>query len=258
MCLIALAHRLHPGFPLVVAANRDEFYARPTAAAAFWEDQPDILAGRDLECMGTWLGVTRGGRFAAVTNYRDPADARTGVESRGTLVSRFLGGSMSAGQFFSDVAAHGDAYRGFNLLASDGTDLYSYSNRAGAPRRLEPGIYGLSNHLLDTPWSKVRIARDRLRAALEPAPALEPLFSLLADTNTSSDSELPQTGVGHERERLLSAARIVSESYGTRCSTVVLQVSDGRVQFAERTYGPEGVELSTVRYEFGAATRPSG
>ena len=256
MCLIALAHRVHPGFSLVVAANRDEFYARPTASAAFWEDQPDILAGRDLECMGTWLGVTRSGRFAAVTNYRDPADVRTGGESwsRGTLVSRFLGGSMPAGQFFDDVSAHGDAYKGFNLLASDGTDLYSYSNRAGAPRRLEPGIYGLSNHLLDTPWAKVRIARDRLRAALEPGPAPEPLFRLLADTDTSSDSELPQTGVGHERERMLSAARIVSESYGTRCSTVVLQGSDGRVQFAERTYGPGGEELNTVRYEFGAAT----
>ena len=251
MCLIALAHRVHPAFPLVVAANRDEFHGRPTDPAAFWEDQPDILAGRDLECMGTWLGVTRTGRFAAVTNYRDPADVRTSAESRGTLVSRFLGGTMTAAAFFSEVAAHGEDYRGFNLLAGDGTELYCYSNRDGAPRRLEPGIYGLSNHLLDTPWPKVRVARDRLEAALHPAPAPEPLFTLLADTGISPDTELPQTGVGTERERMLSAARIVSASYGTRCSTVVLQGSDGRVQFAERTYGPEGEELATVRYEFG-------
>jgi uncharacterized protein with NRDE domain len=253
MCLIALAHRVHPGFPLVVAANRDEFYGRPTAVAAFWEDQPDILAGRDLEGMGTWLGVTRSGRFAAVTNFRDPGDLRTSAESRGTLVSRFLCGTMTAEQYFDDVAARGGAYRGFNLLASDGTELYCYSNRDGAPRRLEPGIYGLSNHLLDTPWPKVRLARDRLRESLRPAPAPEPLFTLLADTDLSPDSELPQTGVGSERERMLSAARIVSESYGTRCSTVVLQGSDGRVQFAERTYGPEGAELDTVRYEFRLA-----
>lgn len=253
MCLIALAHRVHPAFPLVVAANRDEFYGRPTAAAAFWEDQPDILAGRDLECMGTWLGVTRSGRFAAVTNFRDPADLRTSAESRGTLVSRFLGGTMTAEQFFGEVSARGDAYRGFNLLASDGTALYCYSNRDGAPRRLDPGIYGLSNHLLDTPWPKVRLARDRLREALRPAPVLEPLFTLLADTDISPGKELPQTGVGTERERMLSAARIVSGSYGTRCSTVVLQGSDGRVQFAERTYGPEGAELDTVRYEFRLA-----
>jgi uncharacterized protein with NRDE domain len=253
MCLIALAHRVHPEFPLVVAANRDEFYARPTAAAAFWDDQPDILAGRDLECMGTWLGVTRTGRFAAVTNFRDPADPGAGAESRGTLVSRFLAGSMTAEQFFADVAARGDEYRGFNLLASDGTALYCYSNRDGSPRRLDPGIYGLSNHLLDTPWPKVRLARDRLREALRPAPAPEPLFTLLADTDISPDSDLPQTGVGTERERMLSAARIVSGSYGTRCSSVVLQGSDGRVQFAERTYGPEGAELETVRYEFRLA-----
>jgi uncharacterized protein with NRDE domain len=253
MCLIALAHRVHPDFPLVVAANRDEFYARPTAPAAFWEDQPAILAGRDLECMGTWLGVTRAGRFAAVTNYRDPADARSGAESRGTLVSRFLGGTMSAEKFFADIAAQGDAYRGFNLLASDGNELYCYSNRDGAPRRLDPGLYGLSNHLLDTPWPKVRRVRERLREALNPAPAPEPLFSLLADTDFPADAELPQTGVGPERERMLSAARIVSESYGTRCSTVVLQGAGGRVQFAERTYGPEGAELDTVRYEFRLA-----
>lgn len=253
MCLIALAHRVHPDYPLVIAANRDEFYARPASPAAFWQDQPRVLAGRDLECMGTWLGMTRNGRFAAVTNYRDPADRGSSAESRGSLVSDFLTGSDSAERFMAGVAHRGASFRGFNLLASDGEALYSYSNRDGAPRRLEPGIYGLSNHLLDTPWPKVRAARDRLRAALSPAPALEPLFALLASTDVPPDTDLPQTGVGPERERMLSAARIVSETYGTRCSTVILQGGDGRVQFAERSFGPGGAELDTARYEFRLA-----
>ena len=250
MCLIALAHRVHPEFPLVVAANRDEFYARPTAQASFWQDQPSILAGRDLECMGTWLGVTTGGRFAAVTNFRDPADTRGSAESRGTLVSRFLESDLPAVQFIDQVVDNAGAYRGFNLLAGDGTEMVSYSNRDGGPRRLEPGIYGLSNHLLDTPWPNVRLARERLAEALRPGPATEPLFALLADTDFPSDGELPNTGVGSERERMLSAARIVSDTYGTRCSTVLIQGADRTVSFSERTFGPEGAEQETVRYEF--------
>ena len=253
MCLIALAFRVHPEFPLVVAANRDEFYARPTQQASFWADEPAILAGRDLECMGTWLGVTRTGRFAAVTNYRDPADLRTSAESRGTLVSRFLASDQSAAQFLAGVAANAQAYRGFNLLACDGTTLFCYSNRAGDPRRLEPGVYGLSNHLLDTPWPKVTTARERLREALAPAPSAEPLFTLLADPGVAPENELPDTGVGLARERMLSAARIVSDTYGTRCSTVVMQGADRTMRFAERTYGPEGAELETARFEFRLA-----
>lgn len=250
MCLIAIAHKVHAGFPLVVAANRDEFYGRPTAQAAFWEDEPGILAGRDLECMGTWLGVTRGGRFAAVTNYRDAADQRKSAESRGTIVSRFLADAMPAAEFVGNLASNAGAYRGFNLLASDGAELFAYSNRDGGPRRLEPGIYGLSNHLLDTPWPKVRMVRERLADALKPAPATEPLFAMLGDTGTAPEAELPQTGVGLDREKMLSSARIVSTTYGTRCSTVVLQGADGRMQFAERTYGPEGVEEDTARFDF--------
>jgi len=253
MCLIALAHRVHAEFPLVVAANRDEFYARPTAQAAFWQDHPSILAGRDLECMGTWLGVTTGGRFAAVTNFRDPADVRASAESRGTIVSRFLETDLPAAEYVAQVAARSSAYRGFNLLASDGTDLYSYSNREGNPRLLPPGIYGLSNHLLDTPWPKVRLARERLAEALKPGPATEPLFALLAHTDFPDDDELPQTGVGRERERMLSAAHIVSETYGTRCSTVVIQRADRTVSFSERTFGPQGAEQDTARYEFRLA-----
>lgn len=250
MCLIAVAYRVHPDYPLVVAANRDEFYERPTAQAAFWEDQPGILAGRDLECMGTWLGVTRTGRFAAVTNFRDPSDLRTSAESRGTLVSRFLAEADPAAGFVDEVDANAGAYRGFNLLAYDSEELFYYSNRGAVKKRLGPGIYGLSNHLLDTPWPKVRLARERLRAAIGSQPATESLFALMADTSLAPDDELPQTGVGAEREKMLSAARIVSATYGTRCSSVLVQSGSGTVRFAERTYGPEGAELDTATYEF--------
>lgn len=255
MCLIVLAHRVHPDFPLVVAANRDEFYERPTEVASFWADHPFILAGRDLEGMGTWLGMTRTGRFAAVTNFRDPGSTRTGAESRGALVSRFLAEDIPATRFVEETAARAGAYRGFNLLVSDGVDLFSYSShnylsQSGRPVRLEPGIYGLSNHLLDTPWPKVRVARNRLLAALDPAPALEPLFSLLADDSVAPDLEPSAAGVAPEHEKMLSAARIVSDTYGTRCSTVILQGADREVRFAERTYGPGGAELDTVSYGF--------
>ena len=253
MCLIALAYRVHPDHPLVVAANRDEFHARPSAQAGFWEDHPSILAGRDLECMGTWFGVTRTGRFAAVTNFRDPSDVRASAESRGTLVSRFLASDTPALAFLTGIEAASGDYRGFNLLASDGTDLYYYSNRFGAPQRLVPGVYGLSNHLLDTPWPKVTFARERLQAALFPSPAVESLLTMMADTATAPDSTLPQTGVGAEREKMLSAARIVSPSYGTRCSTTLVQSAGGAVRFAERTYGPGGEELDTIGYEFRLA-----
>ncbi len=251
MCLIAVAYRVHPDFPLVVAANRDEFYARPTAQAAFWEDEPSILAGRDLECMGTWLGVTRTGRFAAVTNFRDPSDLRDSAESRGTLVSRFLAQDGPAEGFLDGIEASAGAYRGFNLLAYDSQGLFYYSNRGAERRKLEPGIYGLSNHTLDTPWPKVRLARERLGAALASEPATETLFAMMADTSMASDEELPRTGVGSEREKMLSAARIVSSTYGTRCSTVLTCAKSGTIRFAERTYGPEGAELDTASYEFG-------
>jgi uncharacterized protein with NRDE domain len=254
VCLIAVAYRVHPDFPLVVAANRDEFYERPTAQAAFWEDQPAILAGRDLECMGTWLGVTRTGRFAAVTNYRDPSDLRTSAESRGTLVSRFLAQDDPAADFIDEVDANAGAYRGFNLLVYDSEELFYYSNRGAVRQRLAPGIYGLSNHLLDTPWPKVRLVRERLGAALAAEPATESLFALMADTSMAPEDELPQTGVGAEREKMLSAARIVSATYGTRCSSVLVQSGSGTVRFAERTYGPEGAELDTAGYEFRLAS----
>lgn len=250
MCLILFAWKTHPDFPLVMAANRDEFHARPTAAAGFWEDRPAILAGRDLEGMGTWLGVTRSGRFAAVTNYRDATAAPRDAASRGLLASRFLEGEETPASFAANVGADGGAYRGFNFLAGNGDDLWWVSNRGGDARALAPGVYGLSNDLLDTPWPKVTQGKNRLQNVLELAPAVEPLLALLADTSVAADDHLPDTGVGLERERLLSAARIVSPVYGTRSSSAVVIGRDGKVRFAERAYDSDGAELDTVRYEF--------
>jgi len=223
MCLILVASRVHPDFPLIVAANRDEFHARPTERAAFWKDRPGILAGRDLEAMGTWMGVSRTGRFAAVTNYRGGRDANA-AESRGLLVTRFLEGEAFAGEYVTDVAQRGEVYSGFNLLADDGDELWWCSNRDSGPRRLEPGIYGLGNYLLDTP--EVAESKAQLGRSIDPGPAVEPLFGVLA------------------------AAKIVAAEYGTRCSTVLINGRDGRIQFAERPFDASGGEGPTVRHEF--------
>lgn len=219
MCLILLAWRSQPDFPLVVAANRDEFHARPASPAAFWGDRPDILAGRDLEAKGTWMGVSRGGRFAAVTNYRGAREP-SAAESRGALVTRFLHDAVSAGTYMKQISAA--AYSGFNLLACDGEELWWMSNRDGAPRRLEPGIYGLGNLLLDS--GELDADKARFSAALDPAPAVEPLFSVLTQT------------------------KIVNPQYGTRCSTVMLRASDSRVRYAERSFAPDGAEGDTVQF----------
>lgn len=253
MCVIVVAWRAHADFPLVVAANRDEFHERPSAAAQFWDDRPEILGGRDLECMGTWLGITRGGKFAAVTNFRDGTDTRTGARSRGLLASEYLANGGRAAQYAAQRAAEGDSYRGFNLLAADAEELWWVSNRGDGPARLATGVYGVSNHLLDTPWPKVVRAKARLTEILQVAPALDSIFELLADDAHAPDPELPDTGVGLERERLLSPAKIVSGTYGTRCSTALIVAADGTVKFAERAFDRDGRELDTVRYEFRLA-----
>jgi uncharacterized protein with NRDE domain len=251
MCLIALAYEQGP-HRLVVAANRDEFHARPTAPAAFWRDAPHVLAGRDLRGGGTWLGVTRGGRFAAITNYRDTADPPPGAPSRGHLVADFLTGAADAGEYVRRTDREGHRYAGFNLLAADDSGLFYVSNRAAGWRRLEPGVYGLSNHLLDTPWPKVRRATAALRASLaQPADGLEPaLFSALADEAFAPDGELPETGVGMELERALSAPFIRAGEYGTRASTVLAVSRGGGVRLVERTVTPGSETLSEAVHAF--------
>jgi len=252
MCLVLFAYDAHPRYRLVLAANRDELYARPTAPAAFWDDAPELLAGRDLREGGTWLGVTRGGRFAAVTNFRDPAAQRPGAPSRGALVAGYLRSRGGPLEYLAGLAPLASAYNGFNLLVGDGRSLAWFSNRHPAFRILPPGVYGLSNHLLDTPWPKVARGKADLRQALEgPPDELEAsLFATLALRDPAPDAALPETGVGAELERALSAAFIVTPEYGTRSSTVLLIGRDGGVSLVERT-GAGGAEGTTeVRHRF--------
>ncbi|HEY5290735.1 MAG TPA: NRDE family protein [Burkholderiales bacterium] len=250
MCLILIAHGAHSDFPLVIAANRDEYYQRPTARAAFWQDHPHILAGRDLECMGTWLGVTRAGRFAALTNFRDPRERKTDAPSRGQLVSDFLASDQEPREYLADVATQAPRYNGFNLLAGDIDGVFYLSSRTGSVQQVPPGIHGLSNHLLDTPWPKVERGKRRLQAALAGEPDAETLLDLLHDREPAAASELPDTGIGAEMERVLSPALIVSPQYGTRASTAVLFGEDGSVSFSERTILPGGNTGATVSLRF--------
>jgi uncharacterized protein with NRDE domain len=236
MCLILLAWRMHPDYPLVVAANRDEFFARPTAGAGFWADHPAVLAGRDLEAGGTWMGVTRSGRFATLTNYRSPQHHQVGRPSRGKLVADFLTGSQPPERYLRDTADFGQTCNGYNLLVGDGQSLYCASNVSGQVHALEPGVYGLSNHLLDTPWPKVGAGRTALEQALGSLPTQQALFDLLGNELIHPDEQLPATGVPLEWERLLSAAFIRSADYGTRTSTVLCCRTDGMISYDEQTW----------------------
>jgi uncharacterized protein with NRDE domain len=222
MCLILAAWKSAPDYPLVVAANRDEFHGRPAAQARFWQDAPDILAGRDLQAMGTWMGVTRSGRFAAVTNYRGAREP-SAPHSRGALVTDFLKNGQEPAAYVREVEKQSKHYSGFNLLAADRAELWWLSNRDGGPRALAPGIYGLGNLLLDSP--EVEAAKERFRAAIAPAPSVEVLFGVLA------------------------GARIVDPQYGTRCSTIMVLNAD-RMRLAERSFGADGAEGETLQFEF--------
>ena len=251
MCLILLALDTHPDYSLVVAANRDEFYHRPTARAAFWKDAPGVLAGRDLKAGGTWLGIDRRGRFAAVTNYRQGQREREAPRSRGHLVSDYLTERIDCRVHMRRVERDATLYNGFNLIAGDDRALFYVTNREGVVRALEPGVYGLSNHLLDSPWPKVEAGKSGLSALLAGGGELIPkLFELLSDCRQAADDSLPKTGVGPEWERLLSSAFIASEAYGTRSSTVVLVGRAGGVSFVERGFGPGAALEDEIRYEF--------
>lgn len=252
MCLILLAWQTHPGYPLVIAANRDEFFARPTATAAFWSQTPQVLAGCDLQANGTWLGVTRTGRFAALTNYRDPAHNRQ-LPSRGALVTGFLTGSETPEAYLARVAASGVAYNGYNLLLGDSHALWWASNVSGERRALAPGVYGVSNDLLDTPWPKVGAGKTALTQAIDRLPDDRPLFDLLRNDAIHSDEHLPATGVPQEWERLLSAAFVKSPTYGTRSSTVLCQRRDGWLTFDEQTWLAGAQRGPRARYRFAVS-----
>ncbi len=257
MCLILFSYETHPVFKLVVAANRDEFYNRPTAALAGWTDKPDLLAGRDLTGGGTWLGVSRQGRLAALTNYRDPHTLKPGAPTRGLLVTRFIEGAMSGRRYLEALSLTADQYNGFNLIVYDRDGLWYFSNREGIVRPVAPGIHGLSNHLLDTPWPKVKrgLALFKTATAAETV-SPERLLELLEDQMSPPTRELPETGMGTTWERILAPIFIKSEIYGTRASSIVSIDQSGKGTICERTYdcGQDGkINRHTRSYFFGEA-----
>ncbi len=253
MCLILFAHAYHPEFQLIIAANRDEFYSRPTQVLSYWDDVPSVLAGRDLKNMGTWLGVTKNGRIAAITNYRDPSFLNPDAPSRGLLVSDFLTGDKPPKAYLEYIEKTGQHYNAFNLLVGQWPDLYYASNRGKDIQKIRPGLYGLSNDLLDTPWPKITKGKKLFKALLDREEKLDPeaVFNILGDRAYAPDSDLPHTGVGEEWERILSPLFITSMSYGTRCSSIVLFEKTGRITFLERTFeviNQQPVEQKTVKY----------
>jgi uncharacterized protein with NRDE domain len=259
MCLLVAAWRSHPRYRLIVAANRDEFHERPSAALGWWPDEPRLLAGRDLQATGTWMGVARSGRFGVVTNFRDlESPPSPDAPSRGLLVTRFLTGAVSPKEYLDDLRGAAPRYAGFNLLLGGARTLYYYSNRDdAAARALGPGIYGLSNHRLDSPWPKLLRTRARL-AELVAHRDIEPeaLFELLGDRAPADEDEIPDTGLPAEWERALSAPFVVHERYGTRCSTLLLVERSGRTVVHERRFDRAGVQTGTTRIEYTSADTP--
>lgn len=238
MCLLVFAWRPDTTHRLVLAGNRDEFHARPAAPADWWEN--DIVGGKDLRAGGTWLAAHRSGRYAVVTNFREPLEEGRGPRSRGELVTNYLAHGTTPEAFAQDVAGHAQDYAGFNLLLGDPDTLVYLSNRGRGPEVLEPGVYGLSNHLLDTPWPKLRRTRARFEALLADGAPSGRLLEMLADREPAATADLPDTGIGPEWERLLSSPFIVSPHYGTRCSTVLKLLENETMEFIERRFDAGG------------------
>ncbi len=251
MCLVVLAWQQQPELPLIVAGNRDEFHARPTKEAHWWSDQPDIVGGRDLQAAGTWLGLHRRGRFATVTNFRDAEKPSAKFRSRGHLVSEFLAGTSTPIDYLQSI--DGTQYAGFNLLLSDGQTLAWYSNRADEPRLLEPGIYGLSNALLDSPWHKVRRSKSALAELLQRNASNETqLLRLLGDREQAPVDEIDSERLPFARARAISAPFIVLPDYGTRSSSIVLCDGDGNWRMKERRFDATGKVAGDSVFKFKA------
>ena len=260
MCLIFFAVEAHPDYPLIVAANRDEAYARPTLPLHHWENSP-IIAGKDLTAGGTWMGITRSGRFAAITNYRDPCESVQNPLSRGLLVKNFLESQQTAPTYLQAIANEGHRYQGFNLVVGQGSELWYFSNRADTGvKQLPPGIHGLSNHLMDTPWPKVSEGKsdlDNLLSSLQHPPGkttTQPLFGLLNHREPAPDSELPNTGIGRDFEKELSPRFIISKGkrYGTRSSTVLMMAGSSDYLIAEKNWDNQGNQLDQATLRFNA------
>jgi uncharacterized protein with NRDE domain len=251
MCLIVFSWQQSARHPLVLAANRDEYHDRPARGAHFWDDAPDLCAGRDVRAGGTWLGITRSGRFAAITNHRSTRSAPDGARSRGELTLDFLRGAESPASYVQGLRRRQHCYAGFNLLVGQiGDELYFHANTADVSRRLAPGTYGLSNASLDSPWPKLAGARRDLQEIVARGAETEALLEVLADRTVPGDGELPDTGVGLALERMLGPRFIVSPDYGTRASTALRVSSDGRVELLERSFDRNAVPLRTLQHRF--------
>jgi uncharacterized protein with NRDE domain len=256
MCLILFAWKMRADTLLIVAANRDEWHRRAARAATWWPSHPGILAGQDLEARGTWLGVTHAGKFAAITNFREPSLKKSAAPSRGQLTVDYLSGQQSPREYLEELATHANEYNGFNLLLADQENMYCYSSVENKIEEVSPGIHGLSNRALNTLWPKVEIGKSALGAAIEaklPESTLpERLLAILSDDALAADTALPDTGVGLAWERKLSSALIVSEDYGTRCSTIF--IGGANSTFAEHTRDASGAIVSTAAFEFSLPT----
>ncbi len=251
MCLIFIGLKQHPDYKFVLAANRDEFYKRKTSPAAHWPDNLNIIGGRDLEAGGTWLGMNLNGKISMVTNYRDPRNIDPNAPSRGHLVSGYLEDTVPARRYVEELEPRAKHYNGFNLLVGSPEELWYLSNYKSGVDQLTKGIFGLSNHLLETPWPKVKRGKQNFAAVLSSGELKEnALFDMLFDDMRASDDQLPDTGIGLERERALSAMFIKSPGYGTRCSTVVLVDHQDNVSFTERVYNTDDFSYITNTFKF--------
>ena len=253
MCLLIFAHGLDPRYPLVVAANRDEFHGRPTTVSGFWPEHPTLLAGRDLEQGGTWMGITRSGRFAAITNYRDPSRTAPAPRSRGELPLTYLNSDQAPEQFLLAISARAQEYAGFNLLVGNQDSLWYFTNSQDpgeqAPQCLPPGIYGLSNARLDTPWPKVLLGKNKLRATLEQGPLdHDSLAAVVGDSQLADPQTLRLHGMDSGMDQLLSAQFIITDSYGTRSTTSLWTDVGGRVFWRELSFNPDG-KVRDIREE---------
>ncbi len=259
MCLLVAAFDRHAAYRLVLVGHRDEFHARPAVPLGWWDGPAVLLAGRDLQAGGTWLGADRHGRVGVVTNFRAPGALQSGGPSRGELVPAFLAGFRPAAEFGADLAGRAGRYSGFNLLLFDDTGLVYVTNHPSPESRsLRSGLYGLSNDRLDVPWPKVVRARERVAALLDSGHwTVDTLFRALKDRLPAPDESLPDTGIGIERERLVSAPFIVDPQYGTRCATVVLVHRDGTIRVDERRYDAQGETTGRTTFAFRSAATGS-
>lgn len=251
MCLIFLSLNAHPDYKLIIAGNRDEFYQRQTSPAHFWEDHPDLLAGRDLEAGGTWMGITKKGKISLVTNYRDLYNLKPDAPSRGHLVTNFLLNGDQPGEYLNAIAETGSVYNGFNLIVGYPDELHYYSNYKNGVEKIPDGVHGLSNHLLNTPWPKVERGLVKFKTLINASKVdASTLFEALYDEQLASDDQLPDTGIGLERERMLSSMFIKSPGYGSRSSSIITVDRNNKVLFSERVYDLHTFDYYTQSFEF--------